>query len=264
MKKLIHLSDMHFGRFDEQCLEPLIAACNKIKPDYIIISGDFTQRARKKEFEEAQYFLSKLKHPFFVIPGNHDILPVYRLHTRLRTPFMRYETFISRELEPTFHDDEISIVSINTVRAAKLSSGGINISQIEKTQKAFKKTPNHFKIIVTHHPIDLPIDYHKKKLAGKAKAAIRALSKIGVDMYLSGHFHVSAAVNSATRNSVENYAPIMVQAGTVSVRQRGELQSFNVIDIDSKKIEVSTHVWDQKTKTFTWKITKDFPRVKHI
>ena len=56
MRILVHLSDLHFGRVDEQLIDPLIAAVNEIKPDLVAVSGDLTQRARSQQFREARRF----------------------------------------------------------------------------------------------------------------------------------------------------------------------------------------------------------------
>ncbi len=98
----------------------------------------------------------------------------------------------------------------------------------------------------------------------KAKKIFTEFSKVGVDMYLSGHHHVSAVTNSATRQVVENYSPIIVYAGTVSVRQRKEAESFNVIKVDSAKVTIETYMWDSTTKTFNMKSSKEFSRNKSI
>ena len=46
MRTLVHLSDLHFGRVDRRTLPPLLAAVAAAEPDLVVISGDFTQRAR--------------------------------------------------------------------------------------------------------------------------------------------------------------------------------------------------------------------------
>ena len=60
MRTLVHLSDLHFGRVDIELIEPLLAAVADAKPDLVVISGDLTQRARKREFEDARAFLDRL------------------------------------------------------------------------------------------------------------------------------------------------------------------------------------------------------------
>ena len=54
MRKLLHLSDLHFGRVDDSLVEPLLLAAETIAPDLVVISGDFTQRARRAEYRAAR------------------------------------------------------------------------------------------------------------------------------------------------------------------------------------------------------------------
>jgi 3',5'-cyclic AMP phosphodiesterase CpdA len=48
MSTLVHLSDLHFGKDRPDLLEPLLSCVNELNPDIVAISGDFTQRARKR------------------------------------------------------------------------------------------------------------------------------------------------------------------------------------------------------------------------
>ena len=54
MKKIVHLSDLHFGRIDAGLVEPLVEAVNEAGPSLVVVSGDLTQRARSQQFEEAR------------------------------------------------------------------------------------------------------------------------------------------------------------------------------------------------------------------
>ena len=57
MARIIHLSDLHFGAHDPRLVEAVEARVDEAKPDLVVISGDFTQRARTEQFEEACRFL---------------------------------------------------------------------------------------------------------------------------------------------------------------------------------------------------------------
>ena len=57
MRTLVHLSDLHFGRIDPRLLEPLIADVHAIGPDLVVVSGDLTQRAKARQFDEARRIL---------------------------------------------------------------------------------------------------------------------------------------------------------------------------------------------------------------
>ena len=51
----------------------------QLKPDLVVVSGDFTQRARTEQFKEACEFLDRLRdagNEVIGVPGNHDV-PLY-------------------------------------------------------------------------------------------------------------------------------------------------------------------------------------------
>ena len=60
MTRLVHLSDLHFGAHDEAIVAAVEREVDKAGPDLVIISGDFTQRARTEQFREACAFLERL------------------------------------------------------------------------------------------------------------------------------------------------------------------------------------------------------------
>ena len=59
MRRILHLSDLHFGRTRPDLLDPLVALAADLSPDLVAISGDFTQRARRSQFVEAARFLDR-------------------------------------------------------------------------------------------------------------------------------------------------------------------------------------------------------------
>jgi len=42
MRTIVHLSDLHFGRFERRILTPLVQAVVAVNPDLVAVSGDFT------------------------------------------------------------------------------------------------------------------------------------------------------------------------------------------------------------------------------
>src|SRR5215217_6665797 len=134
MRTLVHLSDLHFGRIDEATLEPLAALIERIAPDVLVVSGDLTQRARKTQFEEARAYLERLPKPQIVVPGNHDV-PLYRVWERFFNPLGKYRRHFSADLEPSFIDDEIAVIGINTARSLAFKNGRINEQQVESIRR---------------------------------------------------------------------------------------------------------------------------------
>ena len=56
MRRIIHLSDLHFGRDRPELMAPLLERINGLNADLVAISGDLTQRARNRQFQQARTF----------------------------------------------------------------------------------------------------------------------------------------------------------------------------------------------------------------
>ncbi|MFD0935078.1 metallophosphoesterase family protein, partial [Methylobacterium trifolii] len=193
MRRISQISDLHFGRTDPAVVEGLVRELNADRPDLIVVSGDFTMRARRVEYAEARAFLARLPRPWIAVPGNHDISP-FHLWQRFVRPFSRYRRFIARETEPTFRDEEIGVVCLNTVRTwapeADWSQGKIRRWQIFSAEARLRTMPDHlFKIVVGHHPFMPPPWDEEARLVGRADKALDAFRRCGVGLTLAGHLH---------------------------------------------------------------------------
>ena len=261
MRTLVHLSDLHFGRTDPAVIEPLISSVHAHQPDCVVVSGDLTQRATLDEFRQARAFLDRLPTPQVVVAGNHDV-PLYRAWERLLSPFGNYRRIINENLEPCFIDAEIAVLGVNTARAMTFKSGRVNAAQIESIRSRIAAIPPlTTKVIVTHHPFDLPALPGKVKLVGRADQAMQVFSSCGVDLLLAGHFHSSHAGDTSSRHDIPDYAALVVQAGTAtSTRSRGEVNSFNVLRIGHGLITVERYAWQAALGVFVLAKTEHFKR----
>lgn len=249
MAILVHLSDLHFGRVDNEVINSLKKSIRQIKPNITIISGDLTQRAKEKEFLDAKKFINGLKHEVLVIPGNHDV-PLFNLWRRFFSPFERYKKYIHHDLEPFYQDQNLAILGINTARPFRLKHGRISAHQAELIQNRLTKKRGLVKILVGHHPFDLPDKYGRVKIISGAKGVMQQIVDSGVDLVLGGHMHISYIGSTARRYKFKGKDAIVLQAATVSKRTRGEEPSFNVIKISKDKIHLERMVYNQVTKTF--------------
>lgn len=259
MRTLIHLSDLHFGRIDYALIEPLVAAAANIKPDVVAISGDLTQRARSWQFQEARAFLNALPVPQIVVPGNHDV-PLYNIAARFFSPLAKYRRYINDDVEPFYADEEIAVLGINTARSLTIKDGRINQDQIARITGRFCHLSNSVtKIVVTHHPFDLPEYHTDNKLVGRANLAMQAFAKCGIDVLLAGHLHISHTTHTAARYQIMGHSALAIQAGTAtSTRGRGETNAFNVIYIDHPGITIERHAWQPERSAFELSATDCF------
>lgn len=225
--------------------EALVADVTSHAPSLVVVSGDLTQRAREKQFRAAQAYLARLPTPQLVIPGNHDV-PLYDVIRRMFFPLRRYARFISRELDPTYVDDEMIVVGLNTARSLTWKNGRISVDQIEALESRLERAGLRIKIVVTHHPFLPPPGDTGIELVGRAARAMTVLDACNVDLLLAGHLHRGYAGDIRTHYPAARRAMIAVQAGTaISHRMRqGEANAYNVITVERKHVTIEVRAWN--------------------
>jgi 3',5'-cyclic AMP phosphodiesterase CpdA len=261
MRTLVHMSDLHFGRIDPALLEPALEKVHVLKPDLVVVSGDLTQRAKPEQFRQAKRFLDALPGPQVVVPGNHDV-PLYNLFQRFFQPLDKFRRLISGDVEPSYVDGEIAVVGVNTARSLVFKGGRINEAQIERVGDLLCRLDERItKILVTHHPFDLPAGGDERHIVGRAAKAMKLLARCGADILLSGHLHTSDAAQTSARYRIEGFSALVVQAGTAtSTRARGEVNSFNVLRIDANRVDIERMAWDEGARSFAVAAPERFER----
>jgi 3',5'-cyclic AMP phosphodiesterase CpdA len=252
MARIAHLSDIHFGSHDAKIVAATEAWLQKRQPDLVIISGDFTQRARVSQFREAAAYVSRLRaagHKLLVVPGNHDV-PLYDVFARFAAPLGRYKRHISNDLCPWFENDEISVLGINTARSLTVKDGRINHEQIALMKERFAAVDRRkTRILVTHHPLfAMPIGEggELSEAVGRHGDAVKGACEAGVHLALAGHFHRTYA-ETARKMTEKAGSAIIIQAGTAtSTRLRNaEPQSFNWLHVERHdRFALQVIAWD--------------------
>lgn len=252
MARIAHLSDIHFGANDPKIVSATEAWLERSQPDLVIISGDFTQRARVDQFRAASAWLNRLRAAgmrLLVIPGNHDV-PLYDVVRRFAAPLDRYKRYISNELCPWYEDEKVAILGINTARSLTIKDGRINHDQMEMIEERFAPVaPEKTRILVTHHPLfAMPIGKggELSEAVGRHDDAVEAAAAAGIHIALAGHFHRTYA-EAAQKMVADAGGALVIQAGTAtSTRLRNaEPQSFNWLHVHrNDRIELQVIVWD--------------------
>lgn len=249
MPRLIHLSDLHFGAHDPALVDAVEARIGEERPDLVVISGDFTQRARTEQFKEACRFLERLRdagHEVLGVPGNHDV-PLYDVLRRFLSPLTRYRRFIDDTLCPYHELDGATVLGVNTARSLTFKDGRLSHDQMRFIRATFNRARNGSRILVTHHPLfalPIPDGPEVGKAIGRQELALDAIADAGVDLLLAGHNH-RASTHSARDLATRAGPSLVIQAGTAtSIRLRDEEQSFNRIDIAGGRVTLTVQRWD--------------------
>jgi 3',5'-cyclic AMP phosphodiesterase CpdA len=244
VRRIAHISDLHFGRHVERLAGALLGDLARLDLDLIAISGDLTQRARSAEFARAQRFIAELPVRAIIVPGNHDV-PLYHMANRAFRPLHRYRKYITTERQPFYADDEIAVLGIDTARSLTISGGRISELQIAEISAIFSHVPpNCFKILVTHHPMMPPPGAPDRPIVGRAGAALRAIEAAGVDLLLAGHYHESFTADIRSHHLTIKRSILVVQAGTaISTRLREAENNYNLLEIDPPFLTCTIRSW---------------------
>ncbi len=180
--------------------------------------------ARATEFRKARAFLDRLPGPQIVVPGNHD-MPTYRVWERLLNSFGNSRRYIDANLETSFAMMR-SLWLASIPGALTFKGGRINTEQMSPIQGRLADLPGQVtKVVVTHHPFDLPEQRANMELVGGARMAMEVFSSSGVDLLLVGHFHTS----QAARLYLNNNLPTHIGNPWTTV-QRTTAQSHHTVD----------------------------------
>ncbi len=216
--RLAHISDLHFGRTDHRLVEALLHDLEIQRPDLVAVSGDLTQRARILQFAEARAFLERLPAPAIVVPGNHDLAPLYKPLSRLLQPRERFRQYLGGDETPLFWGRNVLAIGLDSARHLRWVGGGLSQEQMSHLATVL---PDYraadFRVLVMHHP-PRPPPHPKARL-------VDHLGALGVDLILTGHAHVTRARPGGMTHRV-----LLVQASTaVSTRVRAEGNGYNLI-----------------------------------
>ena len=251
MPTIVHLSDIHFGRVDSRLVAPLVRAIHAIAPNLVAMSGDLTQRATRSQFQQARAFLDQLPFPLIVVPGNHDV-PLYNIAARFLNPYGGFRRHIDGDLEPAYQSGDMIAVGLNSARSLPFHGGGrLNHAQVARASaRLLSAGPDAVKIVVTHHPFDLPDGHRDDHLIGRSDMAMQQLAAAGADVFLAGHLHVSHVGHTADRYQIAGHSALVVQAGTLSTRGRGEVNTINVLRVARHQITIERHTLDEAAQAF--------------
>lgn len=251
MLTLLHISDLHFGpHYLSEAGESLQRFAAELRPDIVVASGDFTQRAKRRQFANAREFLGRLPDvPLVIVPGNHDI-PLYRIHERLFSPYGLYRRYMENEGDHVLSHPRAVIAALNTTSPLRrITNGRIRAESLALCRRAFADAPaGAARIVVAHHPFAPPEDALGGEIMRGIPAALEVFAELGVELVLGGHLHRAYSISSldVCPDPQHTQGVLLVQSGTTTsgrgrAGEKGK-NSLNVIQIDGGSIRVTPHL----------------------
>jgi 3',5'-cyclic AMP phosphodiesterase CpdA len=236
MIRLFHVSDVHFGAEDPAALAWFAERVAAERPHAVIMTGDLTMRATKREFQDGGAWLKSLGVPVTVEVGNHDIPYYWDPFRRLFAPYQRYAA-IERMIEKPLDLPGVTVVPLKTTARAQWrwnwSKGRVSSGSLRRALALIAAAPkDHLILVAAHHPlIEGPTKGTAKTRNGDA--ALTQLAAAGAHAVLSGHVHDPFDVPIDRDGRIIR----MIGAGTLSKRTRKTPPAFNEIRVEGLGFE---------------------------
>lgn len=264
---LMHLSDLHAGPpFDAVVAASIIREAHALRPDLLVVSGDFVQRADiGRQWQTIKRFLAELPEPRLYVAGNHDV-PLYNPFKRLFDPLATYQRELCADLNPVFERPGLAVVGGCSAHGLTIDGGMLKADQIAAMQQAFARQPaGTCRVAVLHHHLINPPGCEGRRVMQKADQVAQIFAQSEVDLMLCGHVHVSYLGTTLDVRPDLRRGTIICQCGTSTSRrgkgrERGKY-SYHVIEIDEHAIRISQHLAVIGSGTFTRVSESLFPRV---
>lgn len=244
MRRIAHLSDLHFGTEMPHVLEQLAESVREFEPQLLVVTGDLTQRARLRQFESARRFLDSLPYPQLIIPGNHDIAPLYKPFQRLLAPYARYHRYIQQELDGAFYDDELLVLAFSSVQPFRWKEGTISRRQLEWISEYAQRFPTQLRMLAAHHPLVQAETLRPTRRLRRHSALMSVLDQADIAVCLSGHLHTS--FNGLAVTPLDEAGSVLaVHASTAtSTRLRGHANAYNRLTLSGNVLRVDAVAYD--------------------
>lgn len=241
----VQLTDMQMGMIsknentveEERLYKLAIDEVNKLKPKFVVITGDFvnhrTDTNQIKAFKGLTFLISK-KIPVYLIPGNHDVG---------QTPDKGNLDFYFNHYPAEKFDFRCKGVQLIGMNSCLIDSGTEEeIKQMDWLKESLMKKPaKRRKIVFTHHPFFI-VDINEKDSYSNIPLAKRLqymqlFKNNGVTHIFAGHYHNNA---EAQYDGIE-----MITTSAVGKPLGKAKSGFRVVtvykdSISHKYIELST------------------------
>lgn len=179
------LTDLHISTTNPQPSEDLKYAVNDVNSlkdiDFVLVSGDVSNQGDTASLKEARQLLKKLKMPYYIVPGNHDI----RWSEPQATNFKK--VFGADKFR--FTHKGYLFIGFTTAPLTKSTNGIIQKEDIDWIQTVLEKSGTSMPFFaVTHYPLQTGDVDNWKELTDIFK-------KYNVQAVLGGHYHRNVLLN---------------------------------------------------------------------
>lgn len=214
-QKFAWITDTHIG-YDSADVElkRIVKQINSIKDvDFILATGDITEKSRNSEFDKAKQILDNLEKPLLIIPGNHDTKWSNSGGSKF-TEIWDNDKFIYKKNKTVF---------IGLSSAIPLVGGGGHIKpgDIKWLNEELARIDSSYEIIFAiHHPLNSDIDNWFE--------VTNILRNYKIKAILNGHEH---------KTEINNFNGIPTFMARATISQNQKSYGFLLVENSKDKIK---------------------------
>lgn len=224
------LTDLHISVTNHRPTEDLqnaVTDVNKLSGiDFVIVSGDVSNLGDTLSLRNAKQMLQKLKIPFYIVPGNHDVKWYENGSVNFNAIF--------KDNKFVFTHKDIEFIGFTTAPLKNTGIGFIQPVDINWMKSTLRKAGKEKSIIViTHYPLQNGDVQNYDKM-------IDLLLPYNVQAVIGGHYH---------RNVVFNYDGIPGVINRSTLRGNEATGGYSIYSISDsirvyeKKISMPEEKW---------------------
>lgn len=210
------LTDLHVtpGNANDSALREAVAEINATDYDAVIVLGDLANEGSDKELTHVKAILDELRHPQYVIPGNHE-LTWSQSATKTFFDLWGNDRFVAEV-------DSLVIVGISCGPYMKMGDGHIKQEDLHWLRRTLAERVTEGKRVlsVNHYPLLEDLDNYTEY--------INTLAPYPVVCHINGHYH---RWRRYTGGDIES---VMVRA----LDMRDGTYGYTIVDVSPQWVHV--------------------------
>lgn len=199
--KFIQVTDTHFKMEEPYRLEVLKAAVDTINKEkgvaFVMFTGDNIDKPNEKDLAEFVRTVNKLKMPYYIVIGNHDVYKNGGLSKKRYIEVIHENNMFYRFRKPNYSFKKNGYVFIVADGAKEVIPGAVGYFKAD-TMKWLEKKLRHYRrskiVIFQHYPL-VPIKEHASHRVFNKDEYLELLDKQdNVAAVIAGHIHTNGEI----------------------------------------------------------------------
>ncbi|KAF2331993.1 outer membrane protein assembly factor BamB family protein [Flavobacterium daemonense] len=216
--KFVQLTDLHVsvGNDNDFLLQNIVKEINNSDNEFVVVTGDLTNRGADDELKEVHSILSQLKKPYYVISGNHET-------NWSESAGLTYKKIFGED-KFVFSKGDYLFIGFPCGPYMKMGDGFVkheDVLWLDKTLKDSLKGNNKKVLNFAHYPLDNSVSNYKEVLS--------VLQKYPTVATFCGHGHTLRKYD---------FSGLSGPMGTSITSLDGKKKSYNELIISKDSISI--------------------------